>query len=157
MAGQRVISRLQNDLGHWGLVRLLPFSSVRLLVAELILPWMLVVLLGWITLAIASNTWSGTSPLLAALLLLCTSASISFAAAYDLLLQAKPEMLLNGSAPQASSVGGLLSILCVALTLGVWFGLERIKLNGSIPAIALAVLLALFFWRLAGKWLQELG
>jgi hypothetical protein len=155
-AGQQGISRLQKDLGRWSLMRMLPFSSKRLLVAELLLPWSLVVLLGWIILAVAGSPSLIVSPLSAAFWLLSTSASISFASAYDLLRQAKPELLLNGSSPQASSAGSFLSVLCVAITLGLWFWLGKFNLDGTVPAIALAVLLTLYYWRLAGRRLQRL-
>lgn len=154
MVGQRVTARLQKDLANWSLLHLLPFSSRRLLLAEFTLPWALVVLLGWILLALAGGGWTLPIRLSAALLLPCLSAAVSLAAAYDLLRQAKPDMLLNGNAPQVSSVGGLLGILCLALPLGLWFVLRQIGLAGGIMAALLAALLALLFWGLASRRLQ---
>ncbi len=156
MVGQRITARLQKDLAYWSLLRLLPFSSGRLLAAELALPWIIVVLLGWFALALASGTWLVSVRLPAALLLLCMSASISAAAAFDLLRQAQSDMLLNGITPQISSVGGLLGILCLALPLGLWFGLNKINLNGNLPAAVLAILLTLAFWYLAKRRLQQM-
>ncbi len=156
MVGQRVTTRLQKDMAHWSLLRLLPFSSRRLLVAELALPWAFVVMLGWVTLALASRAWPVSVRLSAALLVLFLSASISLATAFDLLRQAQSDMLLNGSAPQVSSVGGLLAILCLALPLGLWFWLNQFGPVGSLAAAALAGLLALAFWQLASRRLQHM-
>jgi hypothetical protein len=156
MVGQRVTARMQKDLAGWSLLRLLPFSSRRLLVAELALPWALVVLLGWVILALAGGVWLESIRLPVALLLPCLSASVSFAAAFDILRQAQSDMLLNGISPQVSSVGGLLGILCLALPLGLWLGLSQLGIGGSLLAIVLAVLLALLFWNLASRRLQQM-
>lgn len=156
MAGQHITARLQNDLAYWSLLRSLPFSSGRLLVAELLLPWVLVVLLGLAVLALAGGTWLEALRLPAALLLVSTSASASLAMAYDLLRQAQSSMLLNGNAPQISAVGGFLGIICLALPLGVWFGLSQFKLDGSLPAAVLAALLGLLFWNLSKDRLQRM-
>ena len=134
MVGQRATDRLQKDLTYWNLLRLLPFSSGHLLVADLALPWALVVVLGWVTLALASGAWLAPVRLSAALLLPCLSAAVSFAAAFDLLRQARSDMLLNGTAPQVSSVGGLLGILCLALPLGGWYWLSRYGVAASLAA-----------------------
>lgn len=155
MVGQRATDRLQKDLAHWSLLRLLPFSSGRLLVADLALPWALVVLVGWISLSLATVSWQVSVRLSAALLLPCLSAAVSLAAAFDLLRQAGSDRLLNGTAPQVSSVGGLLGILCLALPLGLWYCLSPYWLNASLPAALLASLLALGFWYLASRRLQQ--
>jgi len=156
MVGQRVTARLQKDLAHWSLLRLLPFSSERLLIAELALPWALVVLVGWLTLAIGSGTWEISIRFSAALLLLFLSASVSLAAAFDLLHQSKSDMLLYGTAPQASFISGLLSILCLALPLSVWYGLDHFRLAGSLLAGALGLILSTFFWYLASNQLRDM-
>ena len=82
------------------------------------------------------------------------SAVVSFASAYDLLRQARSDMLLNGTAPQVSSVGGLLGILCLALPLGLWYGLNGYWVAASLAAALLESLLALGFWYLASWRLQ---
>ena len=156
MVGQRITSRLQKDLSRWSLLRQLPFSSGRLLLAELALPWVLVVLLGWAALALASGAWLASTRFAAALLLVGLSAAVSLAAAFDLLRQSKPELLLNGSTPQVSSVGGLLGILCLALTAGFWVWLNQARLDGSLPAVILAALLAVVFWQLASSRLEQM-
>jgi hypothetical protein len=151
MVGQRVTARLQKDLMNWSLLRMLPFSNRHLLRAEIALPWALVVLLGWLTLALAGGSLPLYMRQSAIVLLPCLSAAVSFAAAYDLLRQSQPELLLNGSAPQVSSVGGLLGILCLALPLGLWFWLSPLGLVSGILSSLLAILLALLFWRLASR------
>ena len=151
LVGQRVTVRLQEDLSHWSLLRLLPFSSGRLLLAELVLPWLLTVLLAWVILSLVGSAWLLPVRLVAAVLLPPLSASVSFAAASDLLRQSQSELLLNGTAPQASSLGGLLSILCLALPLGLWFLLRQTGLLGGLLAALLAVFLALLFWNLASQ------
>jgi hypothetical protein len=148
--------RLQKDLAHWSLFRLLPFSSGRLLVAELALPWGLVVLVGWLTLVIGSGARETSARFSAALLLLCVGASISLSAAFDLLRQSQSDMLLSGTPPQVSSLSELLSILCLALPLSVWYGLSHIWLIGSLLAGALGVMLAVVFWYLASQQLRDL-
>ena len=154
MVGQRATDRLQKDLAHWSLLRLLPFSSGRLLVADLALPWALVVVLGWFSLVLAGGAWAVSVRLSVAILLPSLGAAVSLAAAFDLLRQVRSDMLLNGSAPQVSSVGGLLGILSLALVLGLWDGLKRYWVAASLSAALLAVLLALVFWHLASRRLQ---
>ena len=156
LVGQRATARLQKDLAYWSLLRSLPFSSGRLLVAELLLPWVLVVLSGLAVLALAGGTWLEALRLPAALLLISTSASASLAMAYDLLRQSQSSMLLNGNAPQISAVGGFLGLIFLALPLGLWFGLSHFKLDGSLPAVALAALLGLLFWNLSKDRLQRM-
>ena len=155
MVGQRVTSRLQRDLARWSLLHLLPFSSRNLLLAELGLPWALIVLLAWTTLALAGS-WLGSFQLPVALLLPFLSAAISFAAAYDLLRQAKSDMLLNGNAPGVSLVGGLLGFVCLALPVGALLWLGNYGVLGSLLAVAAALVLSLAFWHLATKRLREL-
>jgi hypothetical protein len=154
MVGQRVTSRLQKDLGHWSLLRQLPFSSGQLLTAELALRWGLAVLTGWCVLAIA-GTWPTSVRLQAGLLLLCVSAAASLATAYDLLGQARTDRLLNGLSPQNGALSGLLSILCLAIPMGIWFGLGYLKIDGSLPTMLAALLLAFGFWLLASRRLRE--
>jgi hypothetical protein len=154
--GGRVTARLQKDLARWSLLRLLPFTSGRLLLGELALPWALVVILGWLTLALAGGGWLVSVRLSSALLLPFVSAAVSLAAAFDLLRQARSDMLLNDTSPQISSVGGLLGVLCLALPLGLWFVMEPFFVIGGLPAAALAFFLALVFWDLARRRLQHM-
>ena len=156
MVGQRVTSRLQKDLALWGLLRLLPFSSDRLLVAELALPGALVVILSWIFLAFAGGAWLASTRLLVAVLLPFLVASISLATASDLLRRTRSDLLLAGSTPQNSAWGGLLGILCLALPLGAWFGVTYIKQNGGLPALVLAIFLTLVFRQVASRQLREM-
>jgi hypothetical protein len=151
LVGQRITARLQKDLARWNLLRQMPFSSRRLLLAELALPWMLVVLLGWAALALAGGAWPESVRSTAALLLVCLSAAVSLAAAFDLLRQSKSELLLNGSTPQVSSVGSFLGVLCLVLTAGLW-----LWLSSGLLAAVLAALLALIFWQLASSRLQQM-
>jgi hypothetical protein len=156
MVGQRITAWLQKDLASWSLLRILPFSSAKLLLAELALPWGLVVLVGWLTLAIGSGAREISVRISAALLLLCMSASISLAMAFDLLRQSQSDLLLSGIAPQVSSVSALLSTLCLALPLSVWYGLDHFGLAGSLLAGALGVVLAAVFWYLASNQLRDM-
>ena len=155
LVGQRVTTRLQKDLAYWSLLRQLPFSSRNLLLAELGLPWALIVLLAWVTLALAGG-WLGDFQLVVALLLPFLTAAISFAAAYDLLRQTKSDMLLNGNPPSVSLVGGLLGLVCLVLSAGVLLWLGNDGVIGGLSASAVALALSLVFWNLTAKRLQEL-
>ncbi len=156
MVGQRVTARLQKDLALWGMLRLLPFSSRELLAAELALPGALVVILGWLTLALPAGAWPVSARTLAAVLLPCLVASISLATASDLLRRTRSDLLLSGSTPQNSAWGGLLGILCLAIPLGAWFGFNQLKQNGALPALVLAAFLTYLFWQLSSRQLQEM-
>jgi len=156
MVGQRVTGGLQKNLGRWSLLRQLPFSSGELLIAILAPPWALTVVMGWGALAIAGGALPVLLRLQTALLLSCVSAGASLATAYDLLNNARTDMLLNGLPPQNSASSGLLSLLCLAIPTGVWLGLGVLNFDGSLPAMLTGIVLVLGFWRLASRRLQQM-
>lgn len=156
MVGQRVTGGLQKNLGRWSLLRQLPFSSSELLIANLAPSWALAVVIGWGALAIAGGALPVLLRLQTALLLSCVSVGASLATAYDMLNNARTDMLLNGLPPQNSASSGLLSLLCLAIPTGVWFGLGYLNIDGSLPAMLTGIVLALGFWRLASRRLQQM-
>ena len=157
MAGQRATSRLQKELASWSLLRSLPFDSGKLLLGEMILPWALVVGMGWLSLLLFAGAWAPPMRLAAFVLLPVLSAAVSFASAYDLLRQARAELLLNASAPQFSSLGGFLAVLCALLPLGVWTLLRSLPALGGVLAVGMGVVLAWAFWKQAGERLRRIG
>jgi hypothetical protein len=154
LIGQRVTARLQKDLAYWSLLRLLPFSSQNLLLAEMFLPWVLVVLMGWVSLILA-GAGLGSWRMAAAFLLPWLSAAAAFAAGYDLARQARSEMLLNGSAPSISSVGGLLTLVCLALPVGMLYMFGSHGIGSSLIASGLALGLVIALWRLTTSRLKK--
>jgi hypothetical protein len=155
LIGPRVTARLQKDLAYWSLLRLLPFSTQHLLLAEMVGPWVAVVLLGWVSL-ILSGAGLGSWRLAAAILLPGLSAAAAFAAAYDVVRQARSDMLLNGSAPGVSAVGGLLTLVCLALPAGMLYLFGDHGIGSSLIATAIALGLALTLSRLTQSRLQKM-
>lgn len=154
LIGQRVTARLQKDLAYWSLLRLLPFSSQNLLLAEMFLPWVLVVLMGWVSL-ILTGAGLGSWRIAAAILLPWLSAAAAFAAAYDLARQARSDILLNGSAPGVGSVGGLLILVCLALPVGMLYLFGNHGIGSSLIASGLALGLVIAVWHLTTSRLQK--
>lgn len=156
MVGQRVSAGLQKDLGHWSLLRSLPFTSGQVIAGELALPWALAVLLGWAALALTGSLLPPDLRLTLLLMLPCVSAAAALATTFDLLRQARTDRLLNGVPPQNGASSSLLSLACLALPAGLWFWLGRMRIDGSFPALLAALLLANIFWRLAQRRLRRI-
>ena len=53
--GQRTTSRLRADLANWWILRSLTYQAESLLLAELVIPWILMVSLGWLAIIIAGQ------------------------------------------------------------------------------------------------------
>jgi hypothetical protein len=155
LTGPRVTARLQKDLAYWSLLRLLPFSSQNLLLAEMVVPWVMVVSTGWVSL-ILTGAGLGSWRIAAAILLPGLCAAAAFAAAFDLARQARSDMLLNGSAPGISAVGGLLILACLALPAGMLVLFGNPGVTGSLMASVIAVALAIAFCRLTVSRLQKM-
>jgi len=116
--GQAVTYRLRNDLTRWSILRQLPIPPDRLVISDLILPWMLRMLVTW--LALASGI-GHLEPLGVALWVLVppASASVVALAAYDIFRQCQVSALMAGSAGEVSARGALLAIVAVMIPFGL--------------------------------------
>jgi hypothetical protein len=128
---------LVSDLRMWSLFRGLPVETRGVLLAEMALPWALVLLVGLLALGLSvvlgpalMSALAGVLgapaaglPAWAGLLLPGAALSCGLAAAVDILRSARSSRLLTGQAPMPGTTGVIIAALCCGLAaLAVQFG-----------------------------------
>ncbi len=139
---QAAVLRLRGDLAHWTLFGQLPIVRRKLLLAELGLPYLLVLLvsLG----GLISGSLLFRKPLEGLLLLsVGMAASAAGMAAFDVIRRARSDLLMAGSAPDLSAAGVLLSLAAAGLPWLVYI------LAPGLLGLVLAFLLSLGLGALA--------
>ena len=148
--GQRTTSRLRADLANWWILRSLPFQAERLLLAELAIPWILTIILGWLAIIIAGQNL-GTFRLTVALLMPFVCLILSLISAYDVLRQSNTGMLLNGNVPGISALAMLGGILCLVILAGIAWWLSQFRWIGILFCFTISLLLLSGVWRMAAN------
>ena len=154
VVGQIATRRLQADLARWGIFRLLPLPSRRLILGDSIFPIAMITALSWLGLLI--GVFLGADPLLAVLigcLLPGLSANVTLAAVLDSLRQGNTASLLAGDAPQPGILGVLLGAGVIALA-AVLIGWAQVF--GLLLAFWLTLLTAVLLLRIAAGRLQRM-
>ena len=148
--GQRTTFRFRTDLANWWILLSLPFSSERLILTELAIPWSLAVGIGWLGI-LFGGAGLGTLRLTAALLLPTVCLILSLVAAYDILRQSKAEMFLNGNVPGISVLTIVGGAVCLVIPAGMTLWLIQLPWIGVFLAFVMSLLLAYGLWQLAAK------
>ena len=120
--GSLATRRLRSDLARWWIIRLLPIRSTGLLGAELLLPLILIILLGWG--AVLLSSVSPAYSIFAAVLLPFLAASAALSAAYDILRRSHARALMSPSiaeenVPQPNVWGAIQGLASVLLPFGL--------------------------------------
>jgi len=150
VVGQQTTSRLRADLTNWWMLRSLPFQAESIILAELAIPWVLTVSVGWLAIALG-GVGLGTSRLTVALLIPLVCLILSLMSAYDVLRQSNAETLLNGTVPGISALSILGGTLCLAIPAGIMWWLSQYRWIGILLSIAASLLLAYGVWYMAGR------
>jgi hypothetical protein len=148
--GQRTTSRLRADLANWWILRSLPFQAERLLLAELVIPWILTVTLGWLAIIIAGQNL-GTFRLAVVFLMPFVCLILSLISAYDVLRQSNTGMLLNGNVPGLSALAILGGILCMAILAGIAWWFSSFRWISMSLTFGVSILLAYGTWHMAAN------
>jgi len=114
--GQVLVIRLRNDLSLWPLTRQLPIALKEFLLYNLIPAYLLSLLMSEaglvMSVAIAKTPLDGTAILLPGI-----AASVAGMAAFDMIRQARSNMLIAGYVPEVSAAGIMLGLVATAIPL----------------------------------------
>jgi hypothetical protein len=135
ICGQLSTAALRDDLKNWYTLRQMPFSTVRLLWAEAVLPLVGVTLATWAGLAVSSSGASAALRLGLAFMVPAAASFVYAAAAYDIARQSKAALLLNGFCPGLSALGALIGLIGPAVcALGVYWA-QQSELPAAVGAV----------------------
>ncbi len=148
--GNRATSRLSTDLSNWWLLRSLPFPANHLLFMEVVMPWCLMVLCGWLAVGMGGARL-GEFRLTVSVLIPPAYLSIGLVAVYDLLRNSNASMLLNGNVPGISWLTLLGGGFCLAILGCIVWWLGRFPWIGLVVAGVVSCLLAFALWRLSAN------
>ncbi len=144
--GKVCAARVRGDLALWPITRQLPISSARVLLADLSLPYLLVVLLSAVGLWLSAFLFrQGFNALL--LLVPGIAAAVAGMTAFDVIRRSRSSLLLNGTVPGVGASGALLSLVCAAAVLLVYLLLPGIV--GLLASVLASLVLAWLSFRLA--------
>lgn len=147
---QRTTSRLRADLTNWWMLRSLPFPAERLLLGELVIPWGLTVLIGWLATILGGDRLSAFH-LSIVLLVPPVCMILSLISAYDILRQSNTGMLLNGNVPGISWLSIVGGMLCLAILAGITWFLHPFRWIGVLLAFTTSLILAYGVWCAAAR------
>jgi hypothetical protein len=157
-AGQAATMRLRSDLARWSLLRQLPFPASRLVMADLVPPWLLCLLVTWLGLLPAAIL-SGSLGVVLMVLALPVTASVVLLAAHDILRQSQVSALMAGAAGEMSARGALFAFLATLVPLGLvyWLAGQGILLAlGALLGLLVAALIAFIAWQVASGALKDI-
>ena len=130
LVGQRGTERLRSDLEVYAIIRSLPFSGKKVLLAEIALPAFTATMLTWFASMI--GFWLGLSAQIILVVLAPTAIlCIMLAAMVDILRHSSSSDLMAGQAAEMGAGGLLLGILAAGLPLGMVI-LVSSQLNNGI-------------------------
>jgi len=146
LLGDRTTKRFRDDLSQWWLFRLLPFKSSRTVLVDLVLPWVIYVITGWLALVISRQAVAPYTFMFAGLLPFVV-AGIILSAVNDILRQSGASLLLVGEVPTQGALASFLGIILVAIPVGIiwWFG--EFPYLGGILACTILIVLDYLIWR----------
>ena len=146
--GNAATTRLRSDLANWWLLRLLPIAAPRLFLAELALPWFVVVVLGELAVGLVPALSPGYRLAVGACWPLL-SASAAFAAGADVLRQAHVRTLMvpslateNVQQPGLWGVLQGLASVAVSMALLEWSVRQTAPIFWGVVALGIALIVA---------------
>ncbi len=157
-AGQAATQRLRSDLARWSLLRQLPFQASRLLIADLLSPWLLCLLVTGLGLLPAAFL-SGSPGIVLMALALPVTASVVLLAAHDILRQSQVSALLAGAAGEVSARGAIFAFLSalIPLVLADWLaGQGLLSSMSAFTGLLVAGLIAFIAWQVAAGALKDI-
>jgi hypothetical protein len=146
LLGDRTTKRFRDDLSQWWLFGLLPFKGSRLILVDLILPWVIYVITGWLALVVFRQL-IGPNTFMFAGLFPFVVAGIILSAANDILRQSRVSLLLVGEVPNQRGFASIIGIILVALPLGILWWLGDFPYLGGILAFSFLLILDYLIWR----------
>ncbi|MBE9474154.1 MAG: hypothetical protein IMY85_04630 [Chloroflexi bacterium] len=146
LLGDHTTKRFRDDLSQWWLFRLLPFKGSRMVLVDLVLPWVIYVITGWLALVICRQVVAPYTFMLAGLLPFVV-AGIIISAANDILRQSRISLLLVGEVPKQRALASFLGIILVAIPVGILWWLGEFPYLGGILACTILVVLDCLVWR----------
>jgi len=152
--GQASVVRLRSDLSLWPLLRQLPISSRRFLLADLGPAYFLSILVSLCGLTVGSLLSTKPSDPFA-FLVPGIVAAVAGIAAFDVMQRSNSNLLLAGSVPAVSGRGIALGLLITAIVLVASFLLPGFL--GIIIAIVLSLVLGWMAFALAARSYRNIG
>ncbi len=146
LLGEHTTKRFRDDLSQWRLFRLLPFKGSRMILVDLVFPWVIYVISGWLALVICRQVVAPYTFMFAGLLPFVV-AGIILSAANDILRQSEVNLLLVGEVPKQRALATFLGIILVAIPVGILWWLGEFPYLGGILACTILVALDYFIWR----------
>jgi hypothetical protein len=146
LLGDHTTKRFRDDLSQWWLFRLLPFKDSRMVFVDLVLPWVIYVITGWLALVICRQVVAPYSIIIAGLVPFVV-AGIILSAANDILRQSGVSLLLVGEVPKQRALASFLGIILATIPVGILWWLGEFPYLGGILAIMTLVVLDYLVWR----------
>jgi hypothetical protein len=157
-AGQGATLRLRRDLARWSLLRQLPFTASRLLLADLVFPWLLCLLVTWLGL-LPGTILSASLGVVLMVVALPVTASVVLLAAHDILRQSHVSNLMAGAAGELSARGALFAFFSAVIPLGLvlWLVGQGLPLEmGAFTGMLLGAAIAFIAWQVASGALRDI-
>lgn len=117
-----------------------------MVLVDLVLPWVIYVITGWLVLVICRQVVAPYTFMIAGLLPLVVAGIILFAS-NDILRQSEVSLLLVGEVPMQRALASFLGIIFVAIPVGILWWLGEFPYLGGILACAILVVLDYLVWR----------
>jgi hypothetical protein len=146
LLGDQTTKRFRDDLSQWWLFRLLPFKVSRTVLVDLVLPWVIYVITGWLALVFCRQVVAPYTFMFAGLLPFVV-AGIILSAANDILRQSRVSLLLVGEVPKQRALASFSGIILVAIPVGILWWLGEFPYLGGILACTILIVLDYLIWR----------
>jgi hypothetical protein len=146
LLGDQTTKRFRDDLSQWWLFRLLPFKGSWMVLIDLVLPWVIYVITGWLALVICRQVLAPYTFIFAGLLPLVV-AGIILSAVNDILRQSGVSLLLVGEVPKQRALASFLGVILVAIPVGILWWLGEFPYLGGILACTILGILDYLIWR----------
>jgi hypothetical protein len=146
LLGDQTTKRFRDDLSQWWLFRLLPFKGSWMVLIDLVLPWVIYVITGWLALVICRQVLAPYTFIFAGLLPLVV-AGIVLSAVNDILRQSGVSLLLVGEVPKQRALASFLGVILVAIPVGILWWLGEFPYLGGILACTILGILDYLIWR----------
>ena len=146
LLGDQTTKRFRDDLSQWWLFRLLPFKGSWMVLIDLVLPWVIYVITGWLALVICRQVLAPYTFIFAGLLPLVVS-GIILSAVNDILRQSGVSLLLVGEVPKQRALASFLGVILVAIPVGSLWWLSEFPYLGGVLACTVLVVLDYLIWR----------
>ena len=146
LLGDHTTKRFRDDLSHWWLFRLLPFNGYRMVLVDLVLPWFIYVITGWLALVICRQVVAPYTLMFAGLFPIVV-AGIVLSAANDILRQSRVSLLLVGEVPKQRALTSFMGVILIAIPVGFLWWLSEFPYLGGLLAGMILIGLDYLIWR----------